>query len=146
MNKTLLCVPCLWGLSLGISGTDAALASQAAKVVEDIARDLKVGDVYTGKVVRIVSSGAIVEVMPGKDGMIHISQLARERVERVEDVVSLGDEVQVKVIEVEPGGKVRFSRKELLGGPSEGQPSGGQRREAPPSREGGGRRGPRGRR
>ena len=121
-----------------ITGSNAALASQAAKLVEDITRDLRVGETYTGKVTRIVPFGAIVELLPGKDGLVHISQLARERVERVEDVLNLGDEVTVKVIEVEPGGKVRLSRKELLG-PSEDtpRPSGGPRepqRGRPPRR------------
>jgi polyribonucleotide nucleotidyltransferase len=117
-----------------ITGTDAALASQAAKTVEEITRELRVGETYTGKVTRVAPFGAIVELLPGKDGLVHISELARERVERVEDVVNVGDEVTVKVIEVEPGGKVRLSRRELLApvpGEPERRPSTGRR---PPPR------------
>ena len=72
--------------------------------------DLEVGNTYVGKVTRIMNFGAFVEVAPGKEGMIHISKLAKERVEKVEDVVSIGDEVKVKVIEIDNQGRVNLMR------------------------------------
>jgi polyribonucleotide nucleotidyltransferase len=110
-----------------IAAPDQTAGEQALKVIEDITRDLTVGEIYTGRVVRIVPFGAFIELMPGRDGLLHISQIARERIERVEDVLRMGEEVQVKVIEIDPQGKVRLSRKDLLA-PSEG----GQE---PPARE-----------
>jgi polyribonucleotide nucleotidyltransferase len=102
-----------------IAAPDQTAGEQALKVIEDITRDLTVGEIYTGRVVRIVPFGAFIELLPGRDGLLHISQIARERIERVEDVLKMGDDVQVKVIEIDPQGKVRLSRKDLLG-PSEG--------------------------
>ena len=72
--------------------------------------DLEVGKTYTGKVVRIMNFGAFVEVAPGKEGMVHISKLDKVRVEKVEDVVSVGDEVTVKVIEIDSQGRVNMMR------------------------------------
>ena len=72
--------------------------------------DLEVGNIYIGKVTRIMNFGAFVEIAPGKEGMIHISKLAKERVEKVEDVVSIGDEVKVKVIEIDNQGRVNLMR------------------------------------
>jgi polyribonucleotide nucleotidyltransferase len=86
-------------------------------------------------VVRIVPFGAFLEILPGRDGLLHISQIARERIERVEDVLKLGDEVPVKIIEIDPQGKVRLSRKELLP-PSQGS-SGGREGRSREGREGG---------
>jgi polyribonucleotide nucleotidyltransferase len=122
-----------------IAAPDQAKGEQAMKVISDITRELKVGEIYTGRVVRIVPFGAFVELLPGRDGLLHISQIARERIERVEDVLKMGDEVQVKVIEIDPQGKVRLSRRDLLGPPEGGETEGGERR--PPHR--GGRRPPR---
>jgi polyribonucleotide nucleotidyltransferase len=110
-----------------ILATDQHSGELALKAVEDITRDLKIGETYTGKVVRITDFGAFVELMPGRDGLVHISQLARERVERVEDVVNMGDEVVVKIIDIDPKGKVRLSRKELLPGGAETRPGEGDR-------------------
>ena len=98
-----------------IAATDQASGEQAVKVVRDIARELKVGETYPGKVVRIVPFGAFVEILPGRDGLLHISQVAPYRVDRVEDVLQLGDEIEVRIIEIDPQGKVRLSLKE--GGP-----------------------------
>jgi len=103
-----------------IAATDQSSGEQALKAIDDITRDLKVGEIYTGKVVRIVPFGAFLELLPGRDGLLHVSQIARERVEKVEDVLRLGDEVQVKVIEIDPQGKVRLSRRDLLGPPEAG--------------------------
>ena len=125
-----------------IAAPDQTAGEQALKVIEDITRDLTVGEIYTGKVVRIVPFGAFIELLPGRDGLLHISQIARERIEKVEDVLRMGDEVQVKVIEIDPQGKVRLSRKELLGAPeggdeespSERPPSSRPPRRRPPRR------------
>ncbi len=93
---------------------DSDAAMKARKMIEAIAKDIEVGEVYLGKVVRIMPFGAFVELLPGKDGMVHISKLAKERVNKVEDVVNIGDEVLVKVIEIDKQGRINLSRKELL--------------------------------
>ena len=86
------------------------MANKAKHIIETIVGDLEVGRIYEGKVVRIMNFGAFVEVVPGKEGMIHISKLAKERVEKVEDVVSIGDTVLVKVIELDSQGRVNMMR------------------------------------
>jgi len=95
---------------------DAAAAKKAEDAVTRLTRRPEVGGVYTGKVTRIMNFGAFVEIFPGKEGMVHISQLAAERVERVEDVLKVGDEIQVKVVEIDSQGRVNLSRKVLLPG------------------------------
>jgi polyribonucleotide nucleotidyltransferase len=99
--------------------------------VKSLATDPEVGAVFTGKVVRLMKFGAFVEILPGVDGMIHISDLDTKRVNRVEDVVNVGDEVEVKVIEIDDMGRVNLSRRALLPGgdrpredrkPREGRP------------------------
>ena len=87
---------------------------KAVKMIEDLVREVEVGETYEGKVTRIMNFGAFVEVLPGKEGLVHISQLAKERVEKVEDVVAIGDVVKVKVIEIDRQGRGNLSRKELL--------------------------------
>ena len=96
--------------SVFIAGIDSDAANKAKDMIEAITMDLEVGKTYTGKVVRIMNFGAFVEVAPGKEGMIHISKLAKERVEKVEDVVKIGDEVIVKVIEIDGQGRVNLMR------------------------------------
>ncbi len=96
--------------SVFIAGTDSEAAEKAKSIIEAITMDLEVGNTYVGKVTRIMNFGAFVEVAPGKEGMIHISKLAKERVEKVEDVVSIGDEVKVKVIEIDNQGRVNLMR------------------------------------
>ena len=86
--------------------------SELIVVYDDM--DLEVGKIYTGTVVRIMNFGAFVEVVPGKEGMIHISKLAKERVEKVEDVVSLGDEIIVKALGADKKGRQNFSRKDAI--------------------------------
>ena len=92
----------------------AEASAKAVKAIEDIVAEVEVGRTYMGKVVRITDFGAFVEVLPGKDGLVHISQLALERVKKVEDVVKIGDEIMVKCIEIDEKGRVNLSRKVLL--------------------------------
>lgn len=87
---------------------------QAKKIIEDIVREVEVGQMYLGKVKRIEKFGAFVEIFHGKDGLVHISELAEERVGKVEDVVSIGDELLVKVTEIDKQGRVNLSRKAVL--------------------------------
>lgn len=97
-----------------IMSNDAEASAKAVKIIEDLVREVEVGQVYLGKVVRITDFGAFVEVLPGKDGLVHISQLALERVNKVEDVVKVGDEILVKCTEIDKQGRVNLSRKVLL--------------------------------
>lgn len=119
-------------------GGDAA--KQAVSMVEALTREIKVGDVFLGKVVRIMPFGAFVNLVPGKDGMVHVSELDTNRVENVEDVVKMGDEINVMVIGVDPGtGKISLSRRAILTGESaeERQAAGGGRGPRPGGNGGG---------
>jgi polyribonucleotide nucleotidyltransferase len=88
-------------------------------MVEGLTREAKVGDIFLGKVVSIKPFGAFINILPGKDGMVHVSELAETRVENVEDVIQLGDEINVMVIGVDPGsGKISLSRRAVLTGES----------------------------
>jgi len=97
-----------------IASMDEAAAEKAMAIINRIVEVPEVGKVYKGKVKRIVEFGAFVEILPGTDGLLHISQIAEHRIQRVQDVLSEGDEVTVKVIEIDPSGKIRVSRKEVL--------------------------------
>ena len=97
-----------------ICGVDSTATDKALKIIESIAKDIEVGKLYTGKVARITKFGAFVEIAPGKDGLVHISKLAHERVGKVEDVVSIGDEILVKVTEIDNQGRINLSRKDAL--------------------------------
>ncbi len=97
-----------------ISGVDMEMTKKALQIVETIANDPEVGAIYKGKVVRIMNFGAFVEIAPGKDGLVHISKLDNSRVEKVEDVVSVGDEIVVKVMEIDAQGRINLSRKDAL--------------------------------
>lgn len=97
-----------------ISGINGEKAQKALQIVETIANDPEVGAIYKGKVVRIMNFGAFVEIAPGKDGLVHISKLDKGRVENVEDVVSIGDEIVVKVMEIDKQGRINLSRKDAL--------------------------------
>ncbi|MCC3357424.1 polyribonucleotide nucleotidyltransferase [Bacillus sp. REN16] len=97
-----------------ISSVDEAMNQKAKKIIEDIVREVEVGQMYLGKVKRIEKFGAFVEIFSGKDGLVHISELAEERVGKVEDVVSIGDEILVKVTEIDKQGRVNLSRKAVL--------------------------------
>jgi polyribonucleotide nucleotidyltransferase len=130
--------------SVFVSGAEGIGAEQALAEIEQMTEEIKIGRIYTGKVVRIESYGCFVQIAPGQDGMVHISQLADYRVPKVEDVVQMGDEITVMVIDIDPGGKIRLSRQAVLEGwtaeearAHDRQPSGGGDR--------GGRSGDRGR-
>jgi polyribonucleotide nucleotidyltransferase len=114
-----------------IGSTDEASAQHAIEIIEGLTKDVEVGTIYTGKVTRVLAFGAIVEFLPGKDGMVHISELAPYRVANVEDVVKVGDEVTVKVIRVEDG-KIALSRKALFDKP--GTETGERNTNPPPQR------------
>ncbi|MBQ1769258.1 MAG: polyribonucleotide nucleotidyltransferase [Turicibacter sp.] len=88
--------------------------NQAVAMIEDIVREVEIGKIYLGKVVRIEKFGAFVEIFPGQDGLVHISQLAEERVAKTEDVVNVGDQIYVKVTEIDDRGRVNLSRKEAM--------------------------------
>jgi polyribonucleotide nucleotidyltransferase len=131
--------------SVHIASVDGEGAAAAVAMIRGMTDDAKIGDIYTGKVTRVADFGAFVEILPGVDGMVHISQLADYRVNRVEDVAKLGDELTVMVIDIDPAGKIRLSRQAVLEGwtaeearERDRKPSGGG------GPRGGGDRGPRG--
>lgn len=97
-----------------IASTNQEMNNKAKKIIEDIVREVVVGELYLGKVKRIEKFGAFVEIFNGKDGLVHISELAEERVGKVEDVLALGDEILVKVTEIDKQGRVNLSRKAVL--------------------------------
>ena len=97
-----------------IAGTDKASCDAAKKTIETIVFVPEVGQLYYGKVVRILQFGAFVELAPGKDGMVHISKLADRRVEKVEDVVNIGDMIWVKVTDIDEKGRVNLSHKDAM--------------------------------
>ncbi len=97
-----------------IASSDADAASKAISMVEWLTEEPEVGKIYFGTVKKVVDFGAFVEILPGTDGLVHISQLADERVNKVTDVINEGDQVHVKVIEIDRGGKIRLSRKDAL--------------------------------
>jgi polyribonucleotide nucleotidyltransferase len=97
-----------------IASTNQEMNQKAKKIIEDIVREVQVGELYLGKVKRIEKFGAFVEIFAGKDGLVHISELAEERVGKVEDVLKIGDEILVKVTEIDKQGRVNLSRKAVL--------------------------------
>ncbi len=105
-----------------ITAVDQASGEAAFERISAMTRDIEPGQIYTGKVVRILPFGAFVEMVPGKDALVHISELADYRVDKVEDVVSVGDEMQIIVIEVDNLGRVNASRKALLNGDADSGP------------------------
>ncbi len=102
--------------SVYISATEGSNFEAARERIQSITESAQIGRIYTGKVVRTADFGAFVEILPNTDGMVHISQLDTERVEKVEDVVRVGDEVSVMVIDIDPQGKIRLSRQAVLEG------------------------------
>lgn len=97
-----------------IAAVDEGAGAKAKKMIEDLTAEVEVGKVYTGTVTRIMNFGAFVEILPGKEGLVHISELAHTRVPRVEDVVKVGDTIEVKVTEIDRQGRINLSRKDVL--------------------------------
>jgi len=117
-----------------IAAVDGVAEAKAREKIESLVEIPQIGRIYTGKVVRIAEFGAFVEILPGTDGLVHISQLDSERVNKVEDVVSMGDEISVMITGIDDAGKIRLSRQAVLEGWSVeeaqahdrgGRPSGG---------------------
>jgi polyribonucleotide nucleotidyltransferase len=100
---------------VSIASSDSEGTEKAIEMIENIIKEAQVGELYSGKVVKIMDFGAFVEILPGTEGLVHISQLANERVRKVTDVLREGDEVLVKVLEIDDRGKIRLSRKAALG-------------------------------
>ncbi len=99
-----------------IASTSGPNAEKARRMIEELIEEPEIGRIYTGRVVRTMDFGAFVEILPGTDGMVHISQLADYRVEKVEDVARVGDEIMVMVTDISPEGKIRLSRQAVLEG------------------------------
>ena len=100
--------------TITIASVEAGPADEARRMIEGITADAEIGKEYDGLVKRVMPFGAFVEILPGKEGLLHISELAHRRVEKVEDVVEEGDKIAVKVLEIDTGGKMRLSHKALL--------------------------------
>lgn len=90
------------------------MIDRAKEIIEDITREAEVGQVYNAKVKRIEKYGAFVELFPGKDALLHISQISKERINKVEDVLNIGDSIEVKITEIDKQGRVNASHKALL--------------------------------
>ncbi|MGV2644772.1 S1 RNA-binding domain-containing protein, partial [Clostridium perfringens] len=97
-----------------IASANDEMNKKALSIIEGIVREVAVGEIYTGTVKRIEKFGAFVEILPNKDGLVHISQLSTERVAKVEDVVAIGDVITVKVTEIDQQGRINLSRKAVL--------------------------------
>jgi polyribonucleotide nucleotidyltransferase len=133
-----------------IGATNEESARKAIEIIESLTKEVEVGAIYTGKVTRILNFGAMVEILPGKEGLIHISELEDYRVDKVEDVVKVGDEVTVKVINIDDMGRVNLSRRAVFekeprehaaggrpSGPTKDYPFRSQRDSRPPRNKGG---------
>src|SRR2546430_13241004 len=126
-----------------IASTDEEAAKKATAMIEAIVREVKVGEIYLGRVTRLMNFGAFVEVLPGKEGLVHISELSDNRVNRVEDVVKIGDELLVRVKEIANLGRINLTRRGATapahGGQAPAETSaGGLPADAPPASESGG--------
>lgn len=97
-----------------IATADKAAGEKAYKIIEGLTKEVVEGEIYLGKVMRIMNFGAFVEILPGKEGLVHISKLDKKRVEKVEDVVNIGDEILVKVTEIDKQGRINLSRKDAM--------------------------------
>ncbi|WP_432400468.1 polyribonucleotide nucleotidyltransferase [Wukongibacter sp. M2B1] len=100
--------------SVFITANNMEQGDKAVKIIEEIVKEVAVGEIYVGKIVRITNFGAFVEVLPGKEGLVHISQVAKERIAKVEDLFKVGDEIVVKVVEIDKQGRINLSRKAAL--------------------------------
>lgn len=130
-----------------VCGTDAAMAEKAVKWIQNIVKEVEPGEIYEGKVTRLMDFGAFVEVLPGKEGLVHISQLANYRVGRVEDVVKIGDALKVQVSEIDDQGRINLTHKPFAAPPTPEQMAQGSHddfrpRSPRPGGFGGGHRGP----
>lgn len=101
-----------------VTSTDAAASEKAVQMIKDIVREVEVGEIFEGKVVKLMDFGAFVQILPGKDGMVHISQLANYRVNKVEDVVKVGDTLKVQVQEIDDQGRINLTHKPFAGEPT----------------------------
>ncbi|NJP04147.1 MAG: polyribonucleotide nucleotidyltransferase [Chloroflexaceae bacterium] len=110
-----------------ITTADGDSANMAVARIEGLTREAKIGDVFLGTVVRIMPYGAFVNILPGKDGMVHISELAESRVNSVEDIVQIGDEINVMVMDIDDSGKISLSRRAVLTGETPPEPGDGSR-------------------
>jgi len=133
--------------TVNVGSTSEEMANRAIEIIKGLTKDVEVGTIYTGRVTRLLNFGAFVEIMPGKEGLVHISELADYRVPSVEDVVQVGDEIMVMVTEIDAMGRINLSRRAVLEGTSgppkpvsTGAPSGGGG--GAPQRRGGYREGP----
>jgi polyribonucleotide nucleotidyltransferase len=137
-----------------ISAVDGAAAEKCRDIIEAMTAEVKVGKIYTGRVVSIKDFGAFVEIAPETDGLCHVSELSDKYVDRVDDVVEMGQEIKVKVLLIDDQGRIKLSRKAAMkelgetdpdpvGAPAGGHEGGEDRGDRPPRREGGGDRGPR---
>jgi polyribonucleotide nucleotidyltransferase len=124
--------------TITIAATEAAKADEAKRRIEEITAEVEVGKIYEGPVTKILDFGALINLLPGKDGLLHISQIAHERVERVSDYLQEGQVVKVKVLETDEKGRVKLSMKALAE-----RPAGDSGRPAPAERGERGERGPR---
>ena len=100
--------------TINIASADEEAAKQALEIIRELTQEAEIGKLYTGTVKKIMDFGAFVEILPGRDGLVHISHIANEHIKSVSDVLKEGDEVVVKVLEIDPQGKIRLSRKEAL--------------------------------
>jgi polyribonucleotide nucleotidyltransferase len=101
-----------------VTSTDAESSAKAVKWIQDIVREVEPGEIFEGKVTRLMDFGAFVEVLPGKEGLVHISQLANYRVGRVEDVVKIGDSLKVQVSEIDEQGRINLTHKPFAPAPT----------------------------
>ena len=97
-----------------IASENTELGQKAIQMIEDIIKDVEIGEIYLGKVTKLMNFGAFVEILKGKEGLVHISNIAKERINKVEDVLSAGDEVLVKVTEIDKQGRINLSIKDAL--------------------------------
>ncbi len=104
-----------------IAAVDGAAAKKAQKMIEDLTAEVEIGRVYDGTVLKILDFGAIVQVMPGRDGLLHVSQIANERVNNVSDYVTEGQAIRVKVIEADDKGRLRLSMKAVDDAPAQAE-------------------------
>jgi polyribonucleotide nucleotidyltransferase len=115
INKTGVSIEVQDDGTINIASAKSDMVERALRLIKDITREPEIGKIYLGNVRKVAEFGAFVEIFPGTDGLVHISDLAEKRVNKVEDIVREGDEVLVKVVSIDRMGKIRLSRKEAIG-------------------------------